>query len=67
MIYCIKRLAVLAGTCYASLGLITINENILLGIIVLLSGLLTVLVGCLTAAFLSHLTEHKKEKGKNAG
>lgn len=60
--YFIKRLLVLAGTCYAGLGLITINENVLLGIIVLLSGILSVLVGCLTAAFLSHIAEHKKNK-----
>jgi hypothetical protein len=57
-----KKLLVLAGSCYAGLGLITINENVLLGIIVLLSGLLTVLVGCLTAAFLSHIADHKKNK-----
>jgi len=62
MNYYLNKLLLLAGICDSVLGIITIGENILLGIIVLLSGILTVLIGCLTAAFLSHIAEHDKKK-----
>jgi predicted transporter len=58
MIYCINSLLILAGLCDVCLGAVAASENILLSILAMLSGILTVLIGCLTAAFLSHLANH---------
>jgi hypothetical protein len=60
MIRFTNSLLILAGFTDAVLGTVSINENVLLGIIMLLSGILTVIIGCLTAAFLSHISAHKK-------
>jgi len=62
MIYCINSLLILAGLCDVCLGVVASSENLLLGIVALLSGILTVLIGCLTAAFLSHLANHTAKR-----
>jgi len=63
MIYCINSLLILAGLCDICLGTVAASENnILIGIVALLSGILTVLIGCLTAAFLSHLANHTAKR-----
>jgi len=52
----------MAGLCDVCLGVVASSENLLLSIVALLSGILTVLIGCLTAAFLSHLANHTAKR-----
>jgi len=53
-----NNLLLLSGICNSVLGFTAINENVLLGIIGILSGILTVLISCLLAAFIIHLANH---------